>query len=253
MRTCRDCDVEKDLSDFGKMKSNKEGKNIRCKICMKIRNQLKYVKNGEKYYTENKEDFHRNQEKFNGKNPNYQKEYLKIYQKTEIGKQVQKKASKKYSKTENGKKSNRKSTKKRTLSGKSKAYTNKKYHSDPFYKLKQDTRNRINMFYKSKGTYKNGTRTEEIIGCSWQNYNDWIEFNKELDCLVVFQTDHVIPLTSANNGKDMIKLCNWKNTMPTTCAYNLEKHDRLPTKHELFKQDLRLFLFKRAKIVQKRR
>ena len=246
MKTCKECKVKKDLNLFGKAINNKDGKNIRCKDCMKIRNK-RY--NNPLYYQTHKEEFKKYQERFKKKNPDYIKKYMDIYQKTDKGKEVQSKSTKKWLNTDSGKKivKGYYLKNKVRINESARIRNKKRYNTDEMYKFKVDTRNRINMFYKSKGTYKNGSRTEKIIGCSWKNNWNWIQFNRNIDCLDDFQTDHLIPLCSAKDKIEMIKLCNWTNTIPTSIQYNLEKHDRLPTKHELFKQELRLYLFNRLK------
>ena len=43
-----------------------------------------------------------------------------------------------------------------------------------------------------------------------------------------------------------IKCNHWTNLIPISPDYNMIKGDREPTKHELFKQELRIYLFKKS-------
>ena len=62
MKTCKHCNQEKNLSDFYKAKTSKDGHHSNCKVCHSIYNKKKYYANHEdnrirlsKYYEDNHE------------------------------------------------------------------------------------------------------------------------------------------------------------------------------------------------------
>ena len=125
--------------------------------------------------------------------------------------------------------------------------------NDIQYKLMCNIRTRLYAFLKYKNIQKNNT-TILSVGCSKEHLTDWIKYNIDLDNLNEYHIDHVIPLASFNckTYEEVIECkCNhWTNLMPTSPEYNLIKHDREPTKHELFKQELRIYLFKKSQEIK---
>ena len=116
----------------------------------------------------------------------------------------------------------------------------------PLEVIMSKVRRRIYSIMKEKN-YIKSKHCNEILGCSYEDYHKWIIFNLELDCYEEYHIDHVIPLSSGETIEQVLELSKWYNTIPTTPKYNLEKHARLPNKHELFKLELRLKLFKNVK------
>ena len=89
----------------------------------------------------------------------------------------------------------------------------------------------------------------ESVGCSKEYLNNWVQYNIKLDNLIKYEVDHVNPLSlfDIKNFQDVIdSKCNhWTNLMPVTPKFNSDKNNTPPTKHELFKQELRIYLFKK--------
>lgn len=127
------------------------------------------------------------------------------------------------------------------------AMLNAKYNKrrqNEIFRLKQNMRRRLWGITNTKNIPKNGNKSIDFLGCNYLFFNKWVNYNKELDNLPIkFHIDHLIALTHATNEEELKKLFHWTNTIPTTEEYNLQKHTRNPTKHELFKQQLRLFIF----------
>ena len=68
-----------------------------------------------------------------------------------------------------------------------------------------------------------------MIGCSWKKLKQHIEL-KFIDDMNWnnygdWQVDHIIPLASAINKEEMIKLCHHKNLQPLSKKENLKKRD----------------------------
>jgi len=91
------------------------------------------------------------------------------------------------------------------------------------------------------------------VGISKKLFAKWIKFNLEIDNLKEYHLDHVIPLIyfKCKNYDEIIKSkCNhWTNILPIKSEKNISKGDRYPTKNELLKLQLRVFIF--TKIITK--
>ena len=102
--------------------------------------------------------------------------------------------------------------------------------TDLLYKLKWNLRSRTSQAFKRKG-YKKESKTAKTLGASytivskhlerqftdgmsWSNYGDW-------------HVDHIIPLASANEKKELINLCHFRNLQPLWAADNLSKGCRI--------------------------
>jgi hypothetical protein len=102
----------------------------------------------------------------------------------------------------------------------------KKYNSDPIFKMSHNVRCRIREFLTQKKLNKKN-KTIEIIGCNqtelklflekkfkhgmtWDNYGSW-------------HIDHIIPLSSAINESEILKLCHFTNLQPLWKTENLKK------------------------------
>jgi hypothetical protein len=82
MKICKKCSINKDLSNFSKCKSNKDGLNNWCKDCNKIYLKNHYLKNKDLYSNRSKENYKLNSEKVKEKSKNWRienKEYTKEY------------------------------------------------------------------------------------------------------------------------------------------------------------------------------
>ena len=97
-------------------------------------------------------------------------------------------------------------------------------------RLKDSLRERIRKFIKQRG-YNKYSSTFEMIGCSpdflrryiqdkfiddmcWDNYGNW-------------HIDHIIPLSSAMNEEDMMKLCHYTNLQPLWGPENISKGNKI--------------------------
>ena len=85
-----------------------------------------------------------------------------------------------------------------------------------------------NTFKKYK--FKKGSKTSEILGCSFEEFRLYLEskfenwmnwenrglYNGELN--YGWDMDHITPISSAENKEDIIKLNHYKNFQPL-CSY----------------------------------
>ena len=129
-------------------------------------------------------------------------------------------------------------------------YRSNRKNTDLGYKVINSLRSRINTFIKYKKLEKNKSiigELEEILGCCRDFIQDWIKYNITIDNLEDYQIDHVRPLSRffISCFEDIQKTnCNhWTNLLPISSLENNIKNNRNPTKKELFKLDLRVYLF----------
>jgi hypothetical protein len=109
-------------------------------------------------------------------------------------------------------------------------YSRNRRRNNPLYKLKNILRTRIYYFLKSKKFIKN-KNTEEIIGCSYINFKEYLELlfkdNMSWENHGEWHIDHIIPLDSAENEEDIIKLCHYSNLQPLWANENLIKSNKI--------------------------
>ena len=82
MKVCTKCKVEKDLNEFSKCKSAKDGLQYMCKICLKqyyLRNKEKMNQYQKQYYQLNREEMNQYQQEYKQLNKEEIKAYKKQY------------------------------------------------------------------------------------------------------------------------------------------------------------------------------
>lgn len=190
-KICSKCKEEKEVCEFNKRKTSKDGYRNYCKIC-----HLEYSK---KYVKDNYEKYKK-----------YQDSYHLINSKS-----LSKKSSEYYQ--NNKEKVNK--------------YIKNKYYTDNFFKLKHNIRCRINQFLqKNKITKKNKTfdivgcspeflkeQLEQKFtkGMSWDLMGKYIHI------------DHIIPLSSAKTEDELYILCHYTNLQPLWAKDNMRKSDKI--------------------------
>ena len=236
-KLCKKCNIEKPLNEMKpfKNKNNSGFRNI-CKNCSNA------YHNEKKYYLKNL-----------GSITDKQKEYHKDYRKK--NKDKISKRDKERNKTEKRKLDNKKyrennaliiklKRKKYYLDNidkiKEKRETNKpkrnaqlklKRKTDSIWQLKNNTRNLIyQAIVFRKFSKVKGKSTEEILGCSfeefrtyleskfesWMNWDKYGKYNGELNH--GWDIDHFIPLSSAKTLEDIYELNHYTNLQPL-CSY----------------------------------
>lgn len=101
-----------------------------------------------------------------------------------------------------------------------------KRKTDNSFVLMQQIRNLINFSIRSNG-YKKESKTEQILGCSYNEFKIHLEkqflngmsWNNRVD----WHIDHIVPISSANNEEDIIKLNHFTNLRPLWAKDNLIK------------------------------
>jgi len=194
IKKCSSCKLELDKNNFNKCCSKKDGLQSYCKECKK--------KSARKRYKENTEDFLEKQKKYREEN----KENIALRRKE-------------YTEENKNK-----------LLKKQREYEYNRYHNDLKYRITKNIRSRTYSAFKAKGI-KKSTRTLSMLGCTkeqlivhiesqfrdgmnWDNKSEW-------------HIDHIIPLSSAKNESELIKLSNYKNLQPLWEIENKIKSNKL--------------------------
>lgn len=108
-------------------------------------------------------------------------------------------------------------------------YVKRKLNFDPLYKLKHYITCAIRQSFKRNG-YSKKSKTAVILNCSFEElkkyieskFEDWMSwdnyglYNGELK--YGWDIDHIIPISSAKNEEDVIKLNHFTNLQPL-CSY----------------------------------
>ncbi len=199
IKICSKCGKSGESSEFVK------NTNV-CKPCRKLHMQNYYNKNKNiikeqqlKYYQDNKED----RQKYYHDNKVDRQKYNDEYYK-----------------------SNKEKINKRKLE-----YQKDRLKSDPLYKLSYSIRRNVNISIKGRG-YTKKSKTTEIIGCSFQEFKEYIESkfeswmswdNKGLyngNFNFGWDLDHITPLCSANSEEEILKLNHYTNFQPLCSKVN---------------------------------
>jgi len=215
LKICSKCHEEKNINEFRKDKTKKDGYFSSCKKCREIIDKKYRLNNPNKlkiYYKENKQYL------LNQKKEYYKKNKIKIlirqneYIKNNPNKK--KESDKKYVKN-NLKKINKKKY----------IYMRKKILTDFNFKLLVSLRGRINQALKRN--QKSG-RILDLIGCTiieLKKYLNIIDWYRGKD----YNIDHIIPcsLYDLSDPNEQKKCFNWRNMRFITKKENTSKKDKL--------------------------
>lgn len=109
---------------------------------------------------------------------------------------------------------------------------NKRYRTDILFNLKKKLRVRVKEILKTKNLEKNH-KFKDYIGCSPSFLKKHLEslFTKEMewDLLLIGQIhiDHIIPLDSAKNERELFQLSHYTNLQPLWAADNIKKSNKI--------------------------
>jgi len=107
-------------------------------------------------------------------------------------------------------------------------YVKARCDNDPLYRLAKNTRVMTIQAFKNKG-YSRNTKTYKLIGCSFDDLKSHIEskFTKGMTWKNAgeWEVDHILPLSSARNRDELLKLCHYTNTQPLWMIDNRRKKD----------------------------
>jgi hypothetical protein len=117
------------------------------------------------------------------------------------------------------------------------SYQKNKYESDPLYKLKHNTRNLIYISFKRLclGKYKKGKKTEEILGCTVDNFIQHLQSQFKPGMTLEnhgqgkgkWNIDHIIPISSAKTEEEIYRLNQYTNFQPLWWVENIAKGKKI--------------------------
>ena len=112
----------------------------------------------------------------------------------------------------------------------------KKRKKDPIYKMQLNIRWLVNDSMRKNG-YTKKSRTQEILGCSWEFFKNYIEQRwKEgmtWENRGKWHLDHIVPISSANTEKEILKLNHYTNFRPLWAFDNISKSNKTNKQLEL--------------------
>lgn len=110
-----------------------------------------------------------------------------------------------------------------------------KEQQDNFLCAKKSIRKLILHVFKKRGNSKHNTRTEEILGCSFQQFEQHIaeQFQQGMswDNHGEWHLDHIVPLTCAHTEEELVQLNHYTNFQPLWAKDNMTKGDTLLLDH----------------------
>lgn len=259
-KICSKCKEEKEVCEFVKRKTSSDGHTNVCKICqrsinkilrekpenkekIKLRNKINYENNKEyfkeyilkndtkkykiKYRKKNKEKINELVKKYREKNKEkinkYLSEWRKINkEKTEQYYQKNKENNKRYIKNNIDKVRERRNK-----------YFRIRRDNDPLFKLSCNLRTLIGISLTNNG-YSKKTKSYEILGITfdelllyfeglfedWMSWENYGKYNGEYN--YGWDIDHIIPLSTAKNEGEIIKLNHYSNLQPLCSKMNRE-------------------------------
>ena len=257
MKSCSKCKIEKDLSDFYKKKSSKDGYRSECKECAKKYSEENYERIKEykakryleikdtddfkekrsAHYTENKEHYSLKSKEYNiinkekiseNKKEYYENNKEEILEKRkeyyiEIKSDEELLASKRLNDKEKTKEWRARN--KESISQKIKD----RKKSDPIYKLSDSIRTLIWNSIKKMGFSKN-SQTNQILGCSFEDFKLHIEsqFKNEMswENHGEWHLDHKTPISWAETEERVYELNHYTNFQPLWAKDNLIKGNK---------------------------
>jgi len=196
-------------------KENKD--EINRKRRLKYQNNIeKFTEYNKKYYLENKDKIVEYNKVYKKKNKEKLDKYNKEYQ---IVNEVKLKE-----KTRNYGLNNREKINIRRRKNRS---------EDPLVKLVDILRCRIGIAFRRKN-YEKTSKTHKLLGADFKIVKQHIEdqFTEGMSWILVgprIHIDHIIPLASAVNEGELIKLCHYTNLQPLWAEDNLKKRDKILT------------------------
>jgi hypothetical protein len=227
-KVCTKCDVEKNICEFGKLKSSKDGYRYFCKKC---RNNIEKTYEGDNVSKRKKKWRNSNKEKIKN---HYQEtrqtilDYQKKYREENLGK-IKERGKKYYNINKKEILDKNKVYKKNTKNIRN-IYESNKKKNNPVYSLLCGMRSRLcNYLKKSDITKRN--KTFDIVGCDPQFLKEHLE-NQFIDGMGwdnrgEWHIDHIIPLSSAKTEDELYKLCHYTNLQPLWAEDNLKKSNKI--------------------------
>jgi hypothetical protein len=226
MKQCSKCKQTKEPEMFYKNRSSLDGLRTNCKSCSKqYREDTKeHQKEYRKKYWEKEGDKH-NKKKRENYNPEFKRKY---YEENKIS--ILEKRKNYYQENSDQKKSYQRDYQKNNKE-KRNIYLRERRKNDENFRLVTNIRNLILNSFLNMG-YRKDTRTQEILGCSYEDFKKYLEskfepwmswenrglYNGEEK--YGWDIDHIFPVSEAKNKEDIINLNHYTNLQPLCSKTN---------------------------------
>jgi len=227
-KVCSKCKENKNICEFGKLKSSKDGYRYFCKKC---RNNIEKTYEGDNVLERKKKWRNNNKEKIKN---HYQEtkqtilDYQKKYREENLGK-IKERKKKYYNINKKEILDKNKIYRKNTKNIRN-IYESKKKKNDPIYSLLCGMRSRLCNYLKMCGITKKN-KTFDIVGCSPEFLKEHLETQftdgMSWDNRSEWHIDHIIPLSSAKTEDELYKLCHYENLQPLWAEDNLKKSNKI--------------------------
>lgn len=201
MKECKKCLIVKPFDLFNKRSDSKDGFAHECRECSKQRIKT--------YYEINKTQLKEYQKEY------YENNSIKIIDRVKNYRELNITKIREYDRNRGD---DRKEWQKK--------YQKKRREEDILFRLSGNLRGRISKFIKNKSNptkviigldmddFKKYIESLFTHGMSWDNYGEW-------------HIDHIIPLSSAKNEDEIIKLCHYTNLQPLNGIDNIRKSNKI--------------------------
>jgi hypothetical protein len=221
MKTCSKCKVTKNITDFYKKSTSKDGLRSECKLCNREFSK-KYKVN---WYLTNKERLKNNKDiesisKYHKKYYDNNREKIKEYQKKykENNSEKIKEYQKEYKENNSEK-----------IKQWRKKYRDNKLNSDSIYKLSHNIRSLISISIKKLG-YIKSKKTESILGCSFEYFRSYIESQfrdgMSWENQGEWHLDHKMPISWTESEEMVLELNHYTNFQTLWAKDNLLKGNK---------------------------
>lgn len=272
MKICTFCKIEKPFTEFSPRKDRKDGLHFYCRLCLKEKKAESYQRNREKalaamaayrkanpekvaatkkkcyeakpeqYAAKAKARYKSDPEKFKARakawyegNREFANVRGKIYnEKNKEHARIRNAAYREANRAEiNAKSIQRQKDNREAYNAYQLAYRLRRYKEDPLYALEATCRRRV-LCAMGKGGYRKSTKTENLIGCSYQFLKAYLEalflpgMTWENRGLHGWHLDHIVPMSSAKTAEDIERLCHYTNLQPLWAKDNWAKGARMP-------------------------
>lgn len=219
-KMCKICGIEKDTNEFYKRTNSKDGYRNDCKKCHNEQRKKLYLEKIEYEKQSRKQFYQSNKDKIKKVKKKYYEEHKEYFSKKnkEYGDKHREELN------EYARQYRKKHQKEITAKRKEKRHTDEKYYYEIYI------RNKINNYLNRYGKIKKKNNVQEILGCNYEEFKIYIE-SKFQDGMSwenrgEWHLDHIIPLATAKNYDDLIRLNHHTNFQPLWAIDNWKKGKR---------------------------